>query len=58
MIRTVMIARGLSVSDLARGVDAHISAVSQVISGQLRNPRIENGIARILGIRRNVLWTN
>lgn len=56
MVRTLMLARGLSMSALARQVNRHISTVSLVVSGKVRNVQVENGIARALGVRRETLW--
>jgi lambda repressor-like predicted transcriptional regulator len=56
MIRSMMLAKGISVSNLAAMIGANLSALSEVISGKLRNGRIENGIARILGVGRKNLW--
>lgn len=43
-------------SALARQVNRHISTVSLVVSGKVRNVQVENGIARALGVRRETLW--
>ena len=49
-IKKLLIDLGLSQSDLARQLAVTPSAVSQVVNGLRPNPRVAEGLARILNL--------
>lgn len=49
-IKKLLIDKDLSQSDLARRLNVTPSAVSQVVNGLRPNPRVAEGLARILNL--------
>jgi len=56
-LRTLMMHRQITVSELAQRLNRSQGFISQVISGQRRSRVVEAGISKILGIARSSIWT-
>ncbi len=51
-IKTLIAARGLTQQIIARRLKEHHSKICDVIAGRRKTPKIQNGIAKILGVKR------
>lgn len=55
-LRTLLLQRGLSVTELAARLRVSHAFVSMLISGKRRSREVENRICRILGLPRGAIW--
>ena len=56
LIRALLAARGIRISDIARELNVSLPTVSLVISGRNRSRRVEKTVAERLGMKYEELW--
>jgi transcriptional regulator with XRE-family HTH domain len=56
MVKILLLQRGCTQADIARGLPCSRAFVSQVISGARRSARVEGRIAQHLGMPKEALW--
>ncbi len=55
-IKSLLSMRGITQTEVARRLKAHRSWVGDVINGRKKTEWIQNGIARILGVKRSKIF--
>lgn len=57
LIKALLAARGIRISDIARELNVSLPTVSLVISGRDRSRRVEKAVAEKLGMKHEELWS-